>query len=199
MKPSRLSPYSSFPARCRENQGYTLVEVIFASAIFTLIMGSIISLNLFAARASQGLSRQLEMSSNTRVLNRLLMEIKSAQSVSIRNYDGSRFLIIPPGTPQRGNALILTLYDTSNSPRQVVYWLSNNNLYRATVNASDERLWLGNVTNSQPFSAQDYLGNTLSNLIDRVVINVDMGMIVDANTKDFRQTVFIRTAGTKRN
>jgi type II secretory pathway component PulJ len=178
---------------------YTLVEVMVTSSIFTLIMGSVIALNVFAARSSQGLNRQLEMNSNARVLNRLLTEIRSAQSVSIRNYTGASFLVIPPGTAQRGNALLLTLYDNTNTTRQIAYWLSNSNLFRTTVNGSDFRLWLTNITNSYPFSAQDHRGSTLSNLIDRVVVDISVGLIVDSNIKDYRQTLLIRTGGTKRN
>ncbi len=185
--------------RLSSSAAYTLLEVMITSFIFTLIMGSVIALNVFAARSSQGLSRQLEMNSNARVLNRLLMEIRSAQTVSIRNYNGSTFGVIPPGTQQRGNALLLTLYDTTNSTRQIAYWLSNSNLFRATINGTDGRLWLSNITNSYPFSAQDYRGSTLSNLIDRVVVDISVGLIVDSNVKDYRQTLLVRTGGTKRN
>jgi prepilin-type N-terminal cleavage/methylation domain-containing protein len=191
-----------FIARCNycgRCAGYTLVEVMIASAISALIMGPIIILYVFAARSSQGLNRQLEMNSNARVMNLMLTEIRSAQSVSIRNYDQNTFRVIAPGTPQCGNALLLTIYDASNTSRQVAYWLSNSNLFRSTVNGSDGRLWLSNITNATPFSAQDYSGAVLSNLIDRVVVDVNLGVMEDSNSRDFRQTLAIHTAGTKRN
>jgi type II secretory pathway component PulJ len=181
-----------------DQAGFALAQALVASAIFTMVMGSIMIFHVFFVRVSSGVSRQLELNSQARVVNIILNEIKQAQSVVIQNYDGSSFSTIPSGSLQQGNALIMTVPNGTNT-LQVFYWLnSTGQLYRATVSVARSKLWLNNITNSVPFAMKDYGGGVLSNLSSRTLVDVSL-FALDSNVRNFRQTLALRSAAEKRN
>jgi type II secretory pathway component PulJ len=178
--------------------GSTLVEMMFATGIFTLVMGSVLILYIFSARATSAVSRQLEINNGARVVNFMAKEIKSAQSVAVQNYDGSSFSGISAGSAQQGNALALTIPSGTNT-LQVWYWRnSSGRLYRATLNTGRSKLFLSNVTNTIPFALKTYNGGVISNLTGRILVDINL-FVLDSNVKDFRQTLNLRTAAEQRN
>ena len=169
-----------------------------AGGAFTLIMGSIIFLYVFSARATSGVCQQLLFGNQARVTSFMANEIKSAVSVAVQNFDGTNFTTVASGSAQQGNALSLTISNSSWN-YQVLYWLtSTGTLYRATVNTSRSRLYLSNVTNSLPFSFQDYQGNILSNATQRQLVDIDL-YFWDPNPKNFRQGMYLTAAVENRN
>ena len=185
-------------ARRRRQGGFTLVETAVTTSVFTLIMGSVLYLYIFSARASSGICQQLLYGNQARVTSIMANEIKSAVSIAIQNYDGTNFTTVASGSAQQGNALSLTI-SNSSSNFQVLYWLTTTGtLYRATVNTTRSRLYLSNITNSLPFSFQDYSGTILSNPNQRTLVDIDL-FCLDPNPKNFRQVMYLNASVENRN
>ena len=182
----------------RSNAGFKLVEMLFAMGIFTLVMGTVLTLYVFSAKATSAVSRQFDINNGVRAVNFMVKEIKSAQSVAVQTYDGSSFSDIPTGTPFQGNALALTVPSGTNT-LQIWYWLnSSGQLYRATLNTGRSKVFLNNVTNAAPFSLENYSGGVLSTNQGRTLVDINL-FVLDANVKDFRQTLNLRAAAEQRN
>lgn len=173
-----------------------------ASAVFALIMGSVIVLYVFSARATSGVSMQLQFGSQARVLNFMANEIKSATQVVVQNYDGTSFSSIAAGNAQQGNALSLTVpYGTTTN--QVLYWLNftgtpTGTLYRAVVNSNNSKKVFNNITNAVPFALKSFDGSVASNQTQRTLVSIDL-YAYDPNTKNFRQTMQLHSSVEKRN
>lgn len=182
----------------RSNAGFKLVEMLFAMGIFTLVMGTVLTLYVFSAKATQAASRQFDINNGVRAVNFMVKEIKSSQSVAVQTYDGSSFSDIPTGTPFQGNALALTVPSGTNT-LQVWYWVnSTGKLYRATLNSGNAKVFLSNVTNANPFALTGYTGAVLSTNQGRTLVDIDL-YVYDSNVKDFRQTLNLQAAAEKRN
>lgn len=184
--------------RRRGEAGFTLAEVMVASAIFTIIMGSIIALNLFSARVTSGIGRLLELSAQSNVLNLMVNDIKSSQQSSVQNYDGTAFTAIPLGQPQQGNALSVSIQNGTNTQQVYYYVNSAGQLYRWDASANITRKYLTDITNTVAFSSQTYSGSVISNQIARTLIDINL-LVVDSNPRDFRQTLTLRASAEKRN
>lgn len=182
----------------RSNAGFKLVEMLFAMGIFTLVMGTVLTLYVFSAKATQAASRQMDINNGVRAVNFMVKEIKSAQSVAVQTYNGTSFSDIPMGTPFHGNALALTVPSGANT-LQVWYWVnSTGQLCRATLNSGNSKVFLSNVTNANPFAVQNYSGGVLSTNGPRTLVGIDL-YVLDSNVKDFRQTLNLQAAAEKRN
>ena len=143
----------------RSNAGFKLVEMMFAMGIIHVGHGQRAhALCLLGESATSAVSRQLDINNGARVVNFMVKEIKSAQSVAVQTYDGSSFSDIPAGSAQQGNALALTVPSGTNT-LQVWYWRnSSGQLYRATLNTGSSKVFLNNVTNTTPFALKNYSG-----------------------------------------
>lgn len=169
-----------------------------AVAVFTMVMAAILILNGFGLRVGSGVGRQLEFSSKAHVVNLMVSEIKESEFAEIRNFNGTSFLAINPGQPQRGNAISLRVSSASGT-QQVYYWVdSQGQLLRWQTNSARSKLWLNNITNAVPFAAVDFQGNVLSNLTARLLIDINLA-VVDSSDVDFRQTMLVHAAAEKRN
>lgn len=190
----------TFPSHSRRSAciAFTFTEMLIAVSVFTLTMAAVLVLYGFSARVTSGVGRQIELSSRAHVVNMMVGEIKQAQSLEVRNYNGTSFQAIPVGQPQQGNALFMTVPVGSVAAR-IYYWVDNQGqLFRWQTNSASSKLWLNNITNTVPFRAVDYKGAVLSNLTARLLIDIDLA-VVDSSDVNFRQTLLIRSAAEKRN
>jgi type II secretory pathway component PulJ len=182
----------------RLDAGFTIVEMMFATGIFTLVMGSVLILYVFSARATSAVNRQFDINNGARVVNLMVKEIKSAQTVAVQSYDGSSFSAIPNGSAQQGNALMLTIPSGTNT-LQVWYWRNlSGQIYRASLNTGRSKLFLSNVTNTAPFALKNYGGAVITTITGRTLVDINI-FVLDANVKDFRQTLNLRAAAEQRN
>ena len=170
--------------RCRRHDGswrlselaFTLTELMVSGAIFTLLVGGIVSANLFGLRMYQIEQNKLNASDEARRIVGVLMdEIHSCESFQIGTFTNITFTGLPLGTPQIGPALIV--YPTTNTTNYIMYFVNtpDRTFRRATSLPGSMRVVAQSVTNATDlFRAQDYLGNVLTNMQNNTVLHVKL-------------------------
>jgi prepilin-type N-terminal cleavage/methylation domain-containing protein len=190
-----MHPIQKIPAR---NAGFTLPEMMVASAVFSMIMGSIVALNQFSARSTSGVTRMLELGSKANVLNVFCNDVKNATSADVQSYNGTTFSAIALGTAQQGNAVKILLPTGTNTHTVYYYVDSGSNFWRWNSTLNTSKKYLTDVTNTVVFTSEDYSGAIISNSIARTLIEVNLS-ILDSNSRDFRQALILRASAEVRN
>ncbi|MGH7981241.1 MAG: PulJ/GspJ family protein, partial [Limisphaerales bacterium] len=99
----------------RRRHGFTLVEMMVALAVFTLVILLTVSTQIYAARVYTLAATKLSATSDARTaLNDIRDKIRQAQIVNVGDYfwtgsdpAATNFTPIADGSPQEGNALIV--------------------------------------------------------------------------------------------
>lgn len=184
--------------KCRA--GFTLTEIMIATAVFTMIMSAVVAMNIFAARSTSGVARMLELGTKSNVLNLLCNDVKNAQSAAIQNYSGSTFSSISYGSAQQGNALKVVVPSGTNTATIYYYVDANGDMWRwdkTSTNYTAKR-YLTDITNTVVFSSEDYSGAVVSNSIARTLIDINV-FVLDENPNDYRQILNLRASAEIRN
>ena len=161
----------------RPAAGFTLVEVIIASAIFIVIIGALVSVQIFGLRVYTLASTKLTATTSGReTLNDLRDQIRESQQVYVGTFSNSTFNQIPNGQQQIGNALQVFTTTNSASTNFLVYYQdpSLNTVFVYANNPANKSVEATYMTNYYCFQAEDYQGNVLSNYVNNPVIKVTM-------------------------
>jgi hypothetical protein len=152
---------------------FTLTELMVSVAILILVVGGIVTANLFGMRMFQIEQTKLSVSDQARKIVGVLMdEIHSCETFQVGAFTNGTFTGLAPGTPQLGPALII--YPTTNATNFIMYFVdtSDQQFRRATSAPGSTRTLAHSVTNAiDLFRAQDYLGNVLTNMQDNTVLH----------------------------
>ena len=146
---------------------FTLPEMMVTMAIFLILVGGMVSSNLFGLRMFQVEQTKVNASDEARrIVGRLMDEIHSCETFQIGTVSSNgTFTGLAPGAPQIGPALIV--YVSTNATNFVVYYVktADKTFRRATNAKGSTRVLAHSITNATGlFRAQDYLGNLLTNL-----------------------------------
>lgn len=159
---------SHSPSRVR---AFTLVEVLITMVTTTVILGGVMAAYMYGLKMVQFVQPKLTSSDDARrAVSLLTEEIRCAFDVKVGNRSGSTFTQIAPFTEQRGNAL--RIYPTANTNQYVFYFwdVNDSTVKRTTNNAAFTSVVAASVTNELVFTAEDYMGNTLTNDMNNRVI-----------------------------
>jgi prepilin-type N-terminal cleavage/methylation domain-containing protein len=154
-------------------RGFTLVELLIAITIFMVVVGGILAANLLGLRMMQANSNTLAATEWSRkTFGTITSEIHSCNIAYVGTITNGQFAGLLPGEPRIGTSLLI--YPTTNSTNYILYYLNPaDNTFRRTTDQNDTVTNLADsVTNLNIFTAQDYLGNTLSNNSVNQVIHV---------------------------
>jgi type II secretory pathway component PulJ len=166
----------------RRRGGYTLIEIMFVSALSVIVIGAILAAHLIGLRESQWVESKAGASdSSRRVLSKLPKDIRRAKMWYIGNYDGTNFTSIPDGIRQQGPAL--KLYKTDTTSSNVLYYFdlsdaaNNNGKLKRLINSSGTPEILATnlvnwLTNGYVFTAENYNGSPSTNDGARAYKNV---------------------------
>jgi prepilin-type N-terminal cleavage/methylation domain-containing protein len=146
---------------------FTLTEMMVTMAIFLILVGGLVSGNLFGLRMFQVEQTKLIASDEARrIVGKLMEEIHSCETFQVGTVStNGTFTGLAPGAPQMGPALIV--YASTNATNFVVYYVNaaDQKFRRATNVKGSTRVLAQSVTNATGlFRAQDYLGNLLTNM-----------------------------------
>jgi prepilin-type N-terminal cleavage/methylation domain-containing protein len=169
--------FSSRRARLQTpNHGFTLPEILIALTIFLFIIAGITSAHLFGLRLFQMTNTKLRVTQWARLTTENLTDqIHGCYSVQVvpvsTNGDFSNFM---DGDTQQGNGLLI--YPTATDTNKYILYFVNlgDQTFRRTDQSSNTVELADSVTNTLAFSAQDYLGNVLTNSQNNQVIHVTL-------------------------
>jgi len=165
MKPSK----TQFAQR---KAGNTLVEIMFAVTIMTMLIIGIMSAHLLGLREDQWVESKAGASDSSRkVLQQLPKDIKSSKMWLIGNMSGTSFVVASnssSGTALQlfettnGSAYILYYFDLTYSNNSDVHLMRNatNTVWSPVLLASNLVNWLGN---GYTFQVEDFNGNLMTN------------------------------------
>ncbi len=158
--------------RRRPEAGGTLVEIMFASAIMTMLIIAIMAAHLVGLREDQWVETKSGASDSSRkVLQKLPEDIKQAKMWFIGNMSGTNFVI----ATNAASGTALKLFESTNGSAYILYYFdltySNNNdghlvrnatntVWNPVVLASNLVNWLGG---GYTFNVENFNGNLMTN------------------------------------
>jgi len=173
-----ITPESSQDAvarRARRQAGFTLPEIMVASALFGLTVIGFVYCQMFGMRQDELVNSKIGASEQARLsFNDLANDIRAAKIWQIGNGDLSSFIGIPLGTNQHGNALRLSL--TTDTNNYYLYYFDTNasKLFRGHSGSTTKTCLAQYLTNTMYFQAQNYHGDNQTDLTHKGVIDVVM-------------------------
>jgi prepilin-type N-terminal cleavage/methylation domain-containing protein len=174
MKLQIPSPDSSRHRSQTLNKGFTLPEILIAMAVFLLVVGAIISTNLFGLKMFQMTNTKLIVTQWSRqTIGKLTDQVRGCYSVQVGNMTNGSFVGFLPGETQQGTCL--NIQPTSNATSQIYYYVNlTNQTFLQTDQSGNTVKLADSVTNTLPFSAQDFSGTVLTNNNKNSVIHLTL-------------------------
>jgi type II secretory pathway pseudopilin PulG len=163
----------SAPAESRI--AFTLPELLITLTLFLLLVGGIVSAHLFGLRMSRVAESKLSASDSAReALGKVTDEVRNCASTWIGDVSNGVFVAILDGMPQSGSALLIQ--PMTNSTNFIVYFAnpSDQSFRRTTSVPGTTTILAQTITNTTIFSAQDYVGNLLTNNQSDCVIHLSL-------------------------
>ena len=192
-------------ARPNRRAAFTLVEVLVASTLTTMVVGGILYTHIFGVKMYQITKSKLGVSDQARgAISLLIGEIRSAKSIQIGDGSLSSFTQCADGALQQGRAI--QIYATTNSASFVRYYLDGTDakLKRTTNGTSAIDVVAEYITNNIVFTSEDFRGTNLTSSQNNRVIGLSLQfyqiqypitVIGPGNFYDFYQ---LRTKVTRR-
>jgi len=145
-------------------------------AIFMLVISGILTSYMYGLRMFELIKPKLNASDDARAtINKLVNEIRSANIIRIGNGNVSSFTPVGVNSSQAGSAI--QIYPTSDTNSFVRYFWDSSmkQLKRTHTGAPGIVVILAqNVTNQSVFTAEDFMGNTVTNNVNNRVIGLTL-------------------------
>jgi len=173
-----MKPTIAQSSRRGRGRGFTLAELMIASATLVMVFGAVIAINLWGLAMTQRSEIWLLTSDDSRRSMGMLHEdVRTASTIYVGTGSLAGFTNVGASNLQAGNAM--KLYASTNTNKWTLYYYDapSSTLYRTNwdgTSVGDFRIVSANpVTNyNYIFTMQDYLGNVLSNATPYPVIGV---------------------------
>jgi prepilin-type N-terminal cleavage/methylation domain-containing protein len=153
--------------------GMTLVEIMTATAVFSLVIMALVSAQITGMKMFNITATKLSASHSARgALNSVRDEIRSGKTLYVGSGNATSFTFVGDNQPQQGNAV--QIYPTANTNNYVRFFLDSNaqTLNRVTSSATDIQVIARYITNQVVFRAEDFSGNVLTNSQNNRVIRM---------------------------
>ena len=159
--------------RARSVAGFTLLEILMATAIFGLVIGGMIYSHVIGGRLYQLTLAKLGGTDEARrALGWIEMDVRAARLLDIGSGSAASFAPALSGAVQRGNALQLSF--TTNSASYVRYFVDapTGTLYRQLSSEARPRALAQHLTDPQIFLGEDYVATPQTGENDATVVRV---------------------------
>ena len=159
--------------RARSVAGFTLLEILMATAIFGLVIGGMIYSHVIGGRLYQLTLAKLGGTDEARrALGWIEMDVRAARLLDIGSGSAASFAPALSGAVQRGNALQLSF--TTNSASYVRYFVDapTGMLYRQLSWEARPRALAQHLTDPQIFLGEDYVATPQTGENDATVVRV---------------------------
>ena len=162
------------------NRAFTIPELMTGTAIFLMVSGGVLVGHLFGMRLLEvnGPKTGSDQESN-RALGVLIADIRSAKLLLIGNGTAASFSSVNRNTTQAGNAI--QLYPSTDTNVFIRYFWDAGDLKR-TSSGGPGTLVAHSISNSLVFTAEDYVGNVLTNFQNNSLVGVNFQFDASVNT-----------------
>ncbi len=191
---------STYPDGSLRCQAYTLVEMMIASGLFSLVILGILACHLTGLRLQQIIQPKLLNAQYERqTLGRLIEEVRCANSLQVGTGSLSSFTAAGPTNFQAGNAL--RIYPSTNTAQYIYYFhdLATATVQRVPFQSTSVAIIASAVTNHTIFTMEDAAGNTLTNSQNNAVMSILLQFYVALTEPGISDVAQVRTKVTRRN
>jgi len=162
------------PSPTARQAAFTLSEILIAIGLLLIVFGGSLASHLFGMKIMERASAKTAASEEAREnINTLMAEICSAKNVAIGTGNQSAFTEFGINVQQKGSAL--QIYPTTNTNVFIRYFLNSSakTLNRMTNGATGVAVASG-IKNTDLFTAEDAVGNIVSNNQNNTAIGVNL-------------------------
>ena len=188
----------------RHIRAMTLVEIMTAMAVFSLVLVALIYTQMFGLRYDELIQSKLGASEESRRnFDSLTSDIRSAKKWLIGNYAGgsmTNFAACGNATPQAGNALELNYSSSTNDwSSDTLYYFDTNKfqLCKLTTGAITPLILASNLTNistlGMSFHAERYTNTPITNISQAEIASDLEYKYVIVTTLEFAQYQYPQT------
>ena len=181
-------------------QAFTLVEMMVATGLLSLVIAGILACHLAGLRFQQLIQPELLNAQYERqTIGRLIEEVRCANSLQIGTGSLSAFTASGPTNVQAGNAL--RIYTSTNTAQYIYYFydLATATVQRVPFQGSSATIIASAVTNNTIFTMQDFAGNALTNSQNNAVMSLLLQFYVASAWQGVADAVQVRAKVTRRN
>jgi hypothetical protein len=181
-------------------QAYTLVEMMVACALFSLVILGILACHLAGLRFMQLIQPKLLNAQYERqTIGRLIEEVRCANSLQVGSGSASTFTAAGPTNLQAGNAL--RIYPSTNTSQFIYYFRDPESatVQRVRLQGTSATIIAGAVTNDTIFTMQDFSGTTLTNSQNNAVMSLLLQFYCASAWTGHSESAQVRTKVTRRN
>ena len=181
-------------------QAYTLVEMMVASSLFSLVILGILACHLAGLRLQQIIQPKLLNAQYERqTIGRLIEEVRCANSLQVGTGSLSSFTAAGPTNLQAGNALCI--YTSTNTSQYIYYFhdLATATVQRVPLQSTSASIIASGVTNDTIFTMEDFAGNALTNSQNNAVMSLLLQFYVTSAWQGIFDSAQVRTKVTRRN
>ena len=191
---------SVHPGGSLRRQAFTLVEMMVASSLFSLVILGILACHLAGLRFQQLIQPKLLNAQYERqTLGRLIEEVRCANSLQVGTGSLSAFTAAGPTNVQAGNAL--RIYTSTNTSQYIYYFhdLATATVQRVPFQSTSAIIIASAVTNDTIFTMQDFAGNALTNSQNNAVMSLLLQFYVASAWQGIADSAQVRAKVTRRN
>jgi prepilin-type N-terminal cleavage/methylation domain-containing protein len=181
-------------------QAFTLIEMMVATGLFSLVIVAILACHLAGLRFQQLIEPKLLHAQYERqTLGRLIEEARCANSLQVGTGSLSAFTAAGPTNIQAGNAL--RIYTSTNTSQYIYYFhdLATATVQRVPLQGTSATIIASAVTNHTIFTMQDFAGNALTNSQNNAVMSLWLQFYVASAWQGIADSAQVRTKVTRRN
>ena len=157
------------------DRGFTLPEILIAMAVFLLVLGAIISANVFGLRMFQMNQAKLNVTRWSReTIEKITAEVHACDTMWVGDVTNGVFEGLLDGETQQGTALLI--YPAANTTNYIIYFVNptDKTFQRTTDQPGTAEVLADSVTNTIIFTAQDFSGNVLTNKNNNRLIHLTL-------------------------
>jgi prepilin-type N-terminal cleavage/methylation domain-containing protein len=198
--PVRRAGKGARPDNSLYRQAFTLVEMMVASGLFSLIIVGILACHLAGLRFQQLIQPKLLNAQYERqTIGRLIEEARCANSLLVGTGSVSAFTAAGPTNVQAGNAL--RIYTSTNMSQYIYYYhdLATATVRRVPFRSTNAAVIASAVTNHTIFTMQDFAGNALTNRQNNATISLLLQFYVASAWQGISDSAQVRARVTRRN
>ena len=188
------------PGGSPHHQAFTLVEMMVATGLLSLVIMGILACHLAGLRMQQLIQPKLLNAQYERqTIGRLIEEVRCANSLQVGTGSPTNFTAVGATNVQAGNAL--RIYTSTNTSQYIYYYhdLATATVRRVPFQGTSATVIASAVTNHTIFTMQDSAGNALTNSQNNAVMSLLLQFYVASAYQGSSDAVQVRAKVTRRN